>query len=119
VKDNHVAAAGGVAAAFGRVRDLAGDITVEIEVDSLEGLAEAIEAGADVVLLDNFTPDAMREAVALRGRLGRRVILEASGGLTLATARAVGETGVDYIAVGELTHSAPVLDVGLDLQTVL
>jgi nicotinate-nucleotide pyrophosphorylase (carboxylating) len=119
VKDNHVAAAGGVAAAFGRVRDLAGDITVEIEVDSLEGLAEAIEAGADVVLLDNFTLDAMREAVALRGRLGRRVILEASGGLTLATARAVGETGVDYIAVGELTHSAPVLDVGLDLQTVL
>lgn len=118
VKDNHVAAAGGIAAAFARVRELAGEITVEIEVDTLEGLAEAIEAGADVVLLDNFTVDALREAVALRDRLGRSVVLEASGGLTLATARAVGETGVEFVAVGELTHSAPVLDIGLDVHDV-
>lgn len=118
VKDNHVAAAGGVAAAFRRVRALEASIPVEIEVDSMEGLREAIEAGADEVLIDNFSPDEMRSAVALRDRLGPAVRLEASGGLTLATARAVAETGVDYIAVGELTHSAPVLDIGLDLAPV-
>lgn len=119
VKDNHVAAAGGVAQAFALVRGLAADIVVEIEVDTLDGLREAIDAGADVVLLDNFTPDEMRAAVALRAELNSGVVLEASGGLTIATARQVGETGVDYIAVGELTHSAPVLDLGLDLRTVI
>jgi nicotinate-nucleotide pyrophosphorylase (carboxylating) len=118
VKDNHVLAAGGVAEAFAAVRGLAATIPVEIEVDSLEGLREAIDAGADVVLLDNFEPEQMREAVAIRdaGRPG--VVLEASGGLTLDTARRVGETGVDYIAVGELTHSVKVFDIGLDLRTV-
>ena len=124
VKDNHVLAAGGVAEAFALVRELAASIPVEIEVDSLEGLREAIEAGADVVLLDNFEPEEMERAVALRDELGRRsggrhVVLEASGGLTLATARRVGETGVDYIAVGELTHSVKVFDIGLDLRTVV
>ena len=117
VKDNHVAAAGGVAEAFRRVRELAATIGVEIEVDTLDGLREAIAAGADEVLIDNFTPDEMREAVALRNELNPAVRLEASGGLTLESARMVAETGVDYIAVGELTHSARVLDIGLDLQT--
>ncbi|HET9666422.1 MAG TPA: nicotinate-nucleotide diphosphorylase (carboxylating), partial [Desertimonas sp.] len=76
-------------------------------------------AGADVVLLDNFAVAEMRAAVALRNDRAPGVVLEASGGLTLDVARAVGETGVDYIAVGELTHSAPVLDIGLDLEDVL
>ncbi len=115
VKDNHVAAAGGVAAAYALVRGLEGTIPVEIEVDSLEGLAEAIRAGADEVLLDNFDTDSMRAAVAHRDEHAPDVKLEASGGLTLAVARSVGQTGVDYIAVGELTHSARVLDLGLDM----
>lgn len=118
VKDNHVAAAGGVAAAFALVRALASDVTVEIEVDDLDGLVEAIDAGADLILLDNFTVDEMSAAVSLRDERAPRVMLEASGGLTLDTARSVGATGVDYIAVGELTHSARVLDIGLDLETL-
>ncbi len=119
VKDNHVMAAGGVAEAFAAVRALEATIPVEIEVDSIDGLKEALDVGADVVLLDNFEPDEMREAVAVRNEQARGVTLEASGGLTLEVARVVGETGVDYIAVGELTHSARVLDIGLDLEDVL
>lgn len=119
VKDNHVAAAGGVAEAYARVRALASTIPVEIEVDTLDGLRAAIDAGADDVLIDNFTPSLMREAVVIRDEMKPGVRLEASGGLTLETARAVGETGVDLIAVGELTHSARVLDLGLDLREVL
>lgn len=118
VKDNHIASAGGVAAAYAAVRGFEGSIPVEIEVDSLDGLRIAIEAGADEVLIDNFTPDEMRAAVALRDQIGPTVRLEASGGLTLASAPAVAATGVDYIAVGELTHSARVLDLGLDWETV-
>ena len=116
VKDNHVAAAGGVAEAFRRVRELADSIPVEIEVDTIDGLRLAIDAGADEVLIDNFTPAQMREAVAVRDEMNPAVRLEASGGLTLESAREVGATGVDYIAVGELTHSARILDIGLDLQ---
>ena len=116
VKDNHVIAAGGVAEAFAAVRALEATIPVEIEVDSLDGLRIAIAAGADLVLLDNFSLDEMREAVGLRDELDPAVLLEASGGLTLAVARQVGETGVDHAAVGELTHSARVLDLGLDLD---
>lgn len=119
VKDNHVMAAGGVTEAFAAVRALAATIPVEIEVDSIDGLREALEAGADLVLLDNFEPDEMRTAVAVRNERARGVTLEASGGLTLEVARVVAETGVDYIAVGELTHSARVLDIGLDLEDVL
>lgn len=123
VKDNHVLAAGGVAQAFAMVRSLAATFPVEIEVDTLAGLDEAIAAGADVVLLDNFTVEQLFAAVQIRnvfhGATGRRVTLEASGGLTIEVARAVAETGVDYIAVGGLTHSAPVLDLGLDLRSVL
>ncbi len=117
VKDNHIAAAGGVAEAFRRVRELAADIPVEIEVDTLDGLREAIAAGADEVLIDNFTPDEMRQAVVVRDEMRPSMRLEASGGLTVESARTVAETGVDYIAVGELTHSARVLDIGLDLRT--
>jgi len=115
VKDNHVAAAGGVAAAYALVRELEGSIPVEIEVDTLDGLAAACSAGADLVLIDNFDADEMSAAVAYRNEHAPGVLIEASGGLTLETARRVGETGVDYIAVGELTHSARVLDLGLDL----
>ncbi len=116
VKDNHIVAAGGITEAYQRVRDREAGIAVEIEVDSLDGLREAIAAGADEVLIDNFTPDQMREAVAVRNELNVAVRLEASGGLTLESARAVAATGVDFIAVGELTHSARTLDLGLDLQ---
>jgi len=122
VKDNHVLAAGGVAQAFAAVRALASTIPVEIEVDSLAGLEEAMQAGADVVLLDNFTVEEMRNGVAVMREFerstGRKVVLEASGGLTIEVAGAVAATGVDYIAVGGLTHSAPVLDLGLDLRAI-
>ena len=117
VKDNHVAAAGGVAAAYELVRALEATIPVEIEVDTLDGLREAIEAGADEVLLDNFDVETTRAAVVYRDEHAPGVRLEASGGLTVEVARRVAETGVDFIAVGELTHSARVLDLGLDLQT--
>jgi nicotinate-nucleotide pyrophosphorylase (carboxylating) len=113
VKDNHVVAAGGVGAAFDAVRAMWPSVPVEVEVDSLDQLVEVLDAGADLVLLDNMSVDDMREAVRLTAGRAR---LEASGGLTLDTARAVAETGVDYIAVGGLTHSAPVLDIALDLR---
>ena len=121
VKDNHVVAAGGVAAAFEKVRAMFPGLPVEVEVDSLGQLTEVLDAGADLVLLDNFVPDQMRLAVGIAAEhaahSGRpRALLEASGGLTLADAAAVGATGVDYVAVGALTHSAPVLDVGADLR---
>lgn len=115
VKDNHVVAAGGVAEAFTRVREKFPDIPIEVEVDSLDQLDAVVDAGADLVLVDNFTLDQMREAVR---RVGGRVRLEASGGLTLDVAADVAATGVDYLAVGALTHSAPVLDIGADLETV-
>ena len=113
VKDNHVVAAGGVAEAFALVRAKFPDVPVEVEVDSLEQFDEVLEAGADLVLIDNFTTDEMVEAVR---RNAGRAKLEASGGLSLNVARAVAETGVDYLAIGALTHSAPVLDIGADLR---
>ena len=113
VKDNHVGAAGGVAEAFALVRAKFPDVPVEVEVDSLEQFDEVLEAGADLVLIDNFTTAEMVEAV--RRNAGRAKI-EASGGLSLSVARAVADTGVDYLAVGALTHSAPVLDIGADLR---
>jgi nicotinate-nucleotide pyrophosphorylase (carboxylating) len=113
VKDNHVVAAGGVAEAFALVRAKFPDVAVEVEVDSLNQLDEVLDAGADLVLIDNFTTEEMVEAVR---RNAGRAKLEASGGLTLTVARAVAATGVDYLAVGALTHSAPVLDIGADLR---
>jgi nicotinate-nucleotide pyrophosphorylase (carboxylating) len=112
VKDNHVVAAGGVVPAFERVRGAYPDLSIEIEVDTVAQAREVIDAGADLVLLDNMSLADMREVVAYSAG---RAKLEASGGLALENARAVAETGVDYLAVGALTHSAPVLDIGLDL----
>jgi nicotinate-nucleotide pyrophosphorylase (carboxylating) len=112
IKDNHVAACGGVANALKRARAFAGHLTkVELEVDSLEQLREALPHGADVIMLDNFTPEDLKTAVALAGD---KVVLEASGGVNLQTVRAIAESGVQVISVGALTHSAPVLDIGLD-----
>jgi nicotinate-nucleotide pyrophosphorylase (carboxylating) len=123
VKDNHVASAGGVVEAFRAVREMNSQIPIEVEVDTLTQLREVITAGANLVLLDNMSPDVMREAVAIardhEKSSGHTVLLEASGGLTLDKARAVAETGVHYISVGGLTHSSPILDIGLDLETVL
>jgi nicotinate-nucleotide pyrophosphorylase (carboxylating) len=112
IKDNHVAAAGSVGAAFAEVRAQAPGLPLEVECDTLEQVAEALAAGADLILLDNFDVPALAQAVRLADG---RALLEASGGLALANARAVAETGVDYLAVGALTHSAPALDIGLDL----
>lgn len=113
VKDNHVVAAGGVAQAFKAVREAFPDVPIEVEVDTLHQLREVVDAGADLILLDNFTPGECEEAVAL---VHGRAALEASGRLTLANARAYADTGVDYLAVGALTHSSPILDIGLDLR---
>ena len=114
VKDNHVVAAGGVAAAFEAVRAAHPELTIEIEVDTVAQAIEVIDAGAQLVLLDNMAPALMREVVAYaHGHGGAQ--LEASGGLTLDRAREVAETGVDYLSVGALTHSAPALDIGLDI----
>ena len=115
IKDNHVAAAGSVTAAIKAVRALDPDITLEVEVDTLAQFDEAIGAGAELVLLDNFSLADTAEAVRRARALPRPVLLEASGGLTLDRARSVAETGVDFLAVGALTHSAPALDIGLDL----
>jgi nicotinate-nucleotide pyrophosphorylase (carboxylating) len=112
IKDNHVAAAGSVTAAFAAVRARAAALPLEVECDTLAQVREALAAGADLILLDNFRVDDMAAAVRLAGG---RALLEASGGLTLDSARAVAESGVDYLAVGALTHSAPALDIGLDL----
>ncbi len=112
IKDNHVAACGGVGEAIRRARAFAGHLVrVECEVDSLAQLVEALDAGPDVVMLDNFSLKTLRVAV---GMTAGRVVLEASGGVTLETVRDIAETGVDVISVGALTHSARVLDIGLD-----
>lgn len=117
IKDNHVAAAGSVAAAYRAVRERFGsDLPVEVEVDTVAQAGEAIAAGAELILLDNMAPAQLRECVMMGRDSGRKVAFEASGGLSLDTAAEVARTGVDYIAVGALTHSAPVLDLGLDLR---
>jgi len=113
VKDNHVVAAGGVAEAFKAVRAAYPDLDVEVEVDRIDQIQPVLDAGADLILLDNFTVPQLREAVAL---VAGRAKLESSGGLALENAREVGTTGVDYLAVGALTHSSPILDIGLDLR---
>jgi len=112
IKDNHVAIAGGVAQAIGRVRAHVGHLVkIEVEVETLSELEEALGAGVDAVLLDNMSLDDLRRAVAM---IGGRAISEASGRVSLETAAAIAETGVDLISVGWLTHSAPILDIGLD-----
>lgn len=120
VKDNHIVAAGGVGEAFRLVRQRASNIPVEIEVDTLQQMQVALDAGADLVLLDNMSTSDMREAMNLakahREATGREVLLEASGGLTLERAAEVAATGVHFVSVGALTHSVNVLDIGLDLE---
>jgi len=113
IKDNHISAAGGIAQAFTAVSSSVPDDLIEIEVDSLEQLEQALAVGAKFILLDNMPPEKCKEAVVLTAG---RAKLEASGGLTLVNARTYAETGVDFLAVGALTHSAPVLDIGLDFE---
>jgi len=115
VKDNHLALAGGVAAAVERVRASVGHLVkVEVEVDTLEQLDEALAAGVDAVLLDNMTLETLAEAVR---RVAGRAVTEASGGVTAETLPAVAASGVDLVSVGWITHSAPSLDVAFDLST--
>ncbi|WP_431892329.1 carboxylating nicotinate-nucleotide diphosphorylase [Micromonospora haikouensis] len=113
IKDNHKFAAGGVAAAYRRVREVFPGVAVQVEVDTLAEALEAVEAGADFLLLDNMTPATLRDVVAA---VGDRAELEATGGLTLDVVAEYGATGVDYLSVGALTHSSPILDVALDLR---
>jgi nicotinate-nucleotide pyrophosphorylase (carboxylating) len=115
VKDNHVAAAGGIAAAIRAVRTAAPGLPLEVECDTLAQVRDALAEGAGLILLDNMGLGDLRAAVALAGQYPP-ARLEASGGLRLAAARAVAETGVDFMAVGALTHSSPALDLGLDMQ---
>jgi len=110
IKDNHIAVCGGVAQAVGRAK-AAGRPNIEVECDTLEQVAEAVDAGADIVLLDNMAPEILRRAVAV---VGGRAKTEASGGVTLETIRAIAETGVDFVSVGRITQSAPAVDIGLD-----
>jgi nicotinate-nucleotide pyrophosphorylase (carboxylating) len=113
IKDNHIAVAGGVAAALRAAKAVAGHLVkIEIEVDNLDQLAQVIAEGADVVLLDNMAPDMLRRAVTL---VAGRMRTEASGGVDLGTVKAIAESGVDMISIGALTHSAMVLDLGLDI----
>jgi len=113
IKDNHVALAGGVRAALERARRHAGHLVkIELEVDTLDQLVEALEVGVDAVLLDNMTPQTLRRAVAM---VDGRAVTEASGRITLEIAAAVAATGVDLISCGWITHSAPILDLGLDI----
>jgi nicotinate-nucleotide pyrophosphorylase (carboxylating) len=115
IKDNHIALAGGVRPALERARRHAGHLVkIELEVDTLDQLAEALEVGVDAVLLDNMTPETLRRAVAM---VDGRAVTEASGRITLETAPAVAATGVDLISCGWITHSAPILDLGLDIAS--
>ncbi len=114
IKDNHIAVAGGIRAVLARAKQAAGHLVkIEIEVDSLDQLEEVLKVGlADVVLIDNFDLESMRRAVAM---VAGRVVIEASGGITLEAAAAIAETGVDYLSSGALTHSVQNLDIGLDI----
>jgi nicotinate-nucleotide pyrophosphorylase (carboxylating) len=115
IKDNHVAVAGGIKAVLKRAKEAAGHLVkIEIEVDTLDQLKDVLDVGlADVVLIDNFDLDMMRNAVAM---VAGRLVIEASGGITLDTAAAIAETGVDYLSSGALTHSVQNLDIGLDIE---
>ncbi|GAA0953468.1 carboxylating nicotinate-nucleotide diphosphorylase [Virgisporangium aurantiacum] len=113
IKDNHKIAAGGLTAAFRSVRSMYPDVPVQVEITTVDEAVEAVEAGATFLLCDNMAPPLLRQVVAA---VGDRAELEATGGLTLAEVRAFAETGVDYLSVGALTHSSPILDIALDLR---
>ncbi len=116
IKENHIAMAGGVRQAVEACRRQSPDLHIEVEAETLDEVAEAIEAGADRILLDNMDTEQLKRAVDLRESGGARTELEASGGMNLANVREVAETGVDFISIGALTHSAPQLDVSLLLD---
>jgi nicotinate-nucleotide pyrophosphorylase (carboxylating) len=121
IKDNHLEALGlgaeGIVQAVRAARDKVGEsLPIEIEVDTLEQLDCALACGPDIILLDNMTPELLREAVRRRNAAARPVLLEAAGGVTVATIRSIAATGVDRISVGALTHSAPALDIALDYE---
>jgi len=111
IKDNHVAVCGGVAEAVRRAKAANTALRVQVEVDRIDQIEPALDAGADRLLLDNMPPPVLREAVAL---VAGRVPLEASGGVRLDTIRAIADTGVDYISLGRITQSAPAVDIGMD-----
>jgi nicotinate-nucleotide pyrophosphorylase (carboxylating) len=113
IKDNHARLAGGVAEATRKARAASPAAMLEVEVERKDQIEGALGAGAEMLLLDNFTPDDVREAVSL---VGGRVPVEVSGGVTLATVRAFAEAGADYIAIGALTHSAPAADISLEIE---
>jgi len=113
IKDNHIAAAGGVGSAFAKVRSTYPSAEIELEVDTLDQLKEVLPLNPDLILLDNMSPEMCAQAVAL---VNGKCKLEASGGISIQSARAYAQSGVDYIAIGALTHSAPVFDIGLDLR---
>nr|WP_026212512.1 carboxylating nicotinate-nucleotide diphosphorylase [Longispora albida] len=113
IKDNHKLAAGSISVAYARVRETFPDVTIQVEVTTLDEAVEAVSVGATFLLLDNMTPGQVREIVAA---VGGRAELEATGNLTLDKVRAYAETGVDYLSVGALTHSSPIMDIALDLR---
>ena len=115
IKDNHIVASGSIKSAVEKVKDKFPELEFEIEVDNIDQLNEALAVDAKLILLDNFSIDDLKKAVVA---VNKKAKLEASGGITLENARKIAETGVDFLAVGALTHSAPVLDIGGDLRTV-
>jgi len=115
IKDNHIVASGSIKSAVEKVKDKFPELEFEIEVDNLDQLNEALAVDAKLILLDNFSIEDLKKAVVT---VNKKAKLEASGGITLENARKIAETGVDFLAVGALTHSAPVLDIGGDLRTV-
>ncbi|GBC81273.1 putative nicotinate-nucleotide pyrophosphorylase [carboxylating] [bacterium HR10] len=119
IKDNHIALAGSVRTAIERARKHAGYMhKIEVEVSTMDDLREALEARADIILLDNMSPEMVREAVRLIREQAPDVLVEASGGITLENVRAYAEAGVDFISIGALTHSAPAADISLKLTTL-
>lgn len=115
IKDNHIAVAGGIKSAVSAARQRVGHtIKIEVEVESLDQVTEAVESGADIIMLDNMTPEVMKKAVAM---IGERAITEASGGITEANIAEVAKTGVDYISLGCLTHSIHALDISMNITT--
>jgi len=119
IKDNHIALAGGVRTAVERARKYAGHMhKIEVEVSNMDDLREALEARADIILLDNMSPEMVREAVRLIREQAPDVLVEASGGITLENVRAYAEAGVDLISIGALTHSAPAADISMKLTTL-
>jgi nicotinate-nucleotide pyrophosphorylase (carboxylating) len=113
IKDNHIMATGSISGAFNAIKKMYPDKSIEIEVDSIDQLKEAITLKPDLILLDNMSTDQCSQAVSITNGL---VKLEASGGIVMTNAKAYAATGVDYLAIGSLTHSAPALDIGLDFR---